>query len=401
MSNLSPYRIMPLGSLSVAGIRSLALTSPAYDRIVLGVGGIGSSALLELARRGARVLGLEQFEGAHDRGSSHGQTRIIRQAYFEHPDYVPLLKQAYIGWERLEQEAGESLFARVGLLEMGPPDGVLIPGVRESARIHGLPLEGLSRDEVRRRFPAFEMHEGMECVFEQNAGVLFVERCIEAAVRRAQVHGAELRWNERVVRISFENRSVTVETNRGRYSAGGLVCCLGAWSCPALPVALPLRVVRKHLHWLAAQDSHLAADRGCPAFFYEVPEGYFYGFPAFDHDGVKVAEHSGGETVLDPSAVDRSLDHRDLTRVQDFTRLSIPSLSGVATRHAVCMYTLTPDEHFIVDRIEDHPSVVYAAGLSGHGFKFATALGGVLATMSLENTTPREAEFLSLKRFPR
>lgn len=377
------------------------LVSPSYDRIVLGVGGIGSSALLGLARRGARVLGLEQFEGSHDRGSSHGQTRIIRQAYFEHPDYVPLLKQAYIGWERLERETGESLFAKVGLVEMGPPDGVLIPGVRESARIHGLPLEVLSPDDVRRRFPAFEVHAGMECLFEKNAGVLFVERCIEAAVRQAQDLGADLRWNERVMRISFESQSVTVETNRGRYSAGGLVCCLGAWSCPALPVTLPLRVVRKHLHWFATQGAHLAADCGCPAFLYEMPEGYFYGFPAFDRDGVKVAEHSGGETVLDPSAVDRSLDLRDLTRVQNFTRLSIPTLSDVTTRHAVCMYTLTPDEHFIVDRIEEHPSVVYAAGLSGHGFKFAITLGEVLATMSLENTIPREANFLSSKRFSR
>lgn len=375
------------------------MTTLAYDRIVLGIGGVGSSVLAALARRGVRALGVDQFEGAHARGSSHGQTRIIRQAYFEHPNYVPLLRQAYTEWERLEQETGRSLFAKVGLLEIGPADGVLIPGVRKSAQLHQLPLESLSVDEVRRRFPAFVVQEGMECVFERNAGVLFVEKCVDAAIELAQGLGADVRWNECLRGVSIDRNGVTVKTDLGTYFAGGVICCLGPWSSAHLPRRVPLRVVRKHLHWFATQDTQLQGSTGCPAFFYEMPEGYFYGFPAFDDRGVKVAEHSGGEPVENPTDVDRSLDSQDLARVLHFNRISIPSLPGIATGHAVCMYTLTPDEHFVVDRDEEDPRFVYAAGLSGHGFKFASALGEILATMSLDDRVPEEVAFLTARRW--
>lgn len=370
-----------------------------YDVIVLGTGGVGSAALFHLARRGTSVLGIDRFPGGHDRGSSHGQTRIIRQAYFEHPDYVPLLLSAYQAWHDLEARCGEKLLYQVGLLEIGPPDGVVLPGVLESARQHQLAVDHLSAREAAQRFPGFNVPERCEAVFEREAGYLLVERCVLAHLAEAQRLGARVRTGESVVRWSANSTGVTVETDRGSYSAARLVITAGAWSGELLAdLGIRLRVLRKHLHWYTAADDHYRFDRGCPTFLYEVPEGIFYGFPQLDEWGVKVGEHSGGNEVVDPLVDSRAVEPDDRRRVEAFVAANLPGVTLTPTNHATCFYTMSPDEHFLVDKHPEHEQVAFAAGLSGHGFKFAGVLGQVLADLALDGRTHLPVGFLSVSR---
>jgi sarcosine oxidase len=383
--------------LTPSGLDKKHMTT--YDVIVLGTGGVGSAALFHLASRGVRVLGLDRFPPGHDRGSSHGQTRIIRQAYFEHSDYVPLLRRAYELWADLEQRRGQSLFYDVGLLEIGPPDGVVIKGVLESARLHNLEVDRLSPADVASRFPGFHIPDGCEAVFERRAGYLLVEQCVLAHLDEAQKLGAELRTGETVLGWTADTGGVTVTTNTQSYSAARLIVTAGAWASQLLSeLGVSLHVLAKHLHWYANEDASYRQDSGCPTFFYEMPDGYFYGFPQFDDQGVKIAEHSGGAIVADPLSADRSVDPQDRRRVEQFLSSHLPGVSNRATHHAVCFYTMSPDEHFIVDRHPRHNQVAFAAGLSGHGFKFSTVLGEVLADLVLNGQTPLPIGFLRYDR---
>jgi monomeric sarcosine oxidase len=373
---------------------------PLYDAIVVGTGGVGSAALFHLAARGARVLGLDRFPPGHDRGSSHGHTRVIRQAYFEHPDYVPLLRRAYTLWDELAARDGQALFERAGLLQIGPPDGAIVPGVLASARQHNLPVEELGPDEVERRFKGFRVPEGAHAVFERDAGYLLVEECVRAHARAAEGAGAEIRSGIAVRSWHAEGTGAVVETDAGSFSAGRLVIAAGAWAGSLLAeLGVPLRVVRKHLHWYAADAACYRRENGCPAFFYEHQHQFFYGFPRIDERGVKVAEHSGGESVADPLAVDRSVDPEDRRRVEESLGRFLPRVSRRPTDHTVCLYTMSPDEHFIVDRHPEHEAVAFAAGLSGHGFKFTSVLGEILAALVLDGRTEQPVGFLNCRRF--
>ena len=370
-----------------------------YDAIVLGVGGVGSAALFHLAARGSRVLGLERFVPGHDRGSSHGQTRLIRQAYFEHPDYVPMVRRAFELWAELEAQCGETLYRQVGLLQIGPPDGEVVRGVRESARVHGLPIENLSADDCRKRFPGFRLPEGCEAVFESRAGYLLVERAVEAHARLAVERGAELHSGETTLSWRANGGGVVVETDRRRYSAARLVIAAGAWSGHLLgSLGISLEVRRKPLYWFRTRGDSYRADRGGPGFLFDLPHGCFYGFPQIDDKSIKVAEHTGGKVVMDPLTVDRELDPADQQRVAAFVQQHLSDATTECLDHAVCMYTMTPDAHFVVDRHPDHPQVVFAAGLSGHGFKFTCMLGEALAQLALDGRAQQPIEFLNVHR---
>jgi len=372
-----------------------------YDAIVLGTGGVGSAAAFHLARRGARVLGLDRFPGGHDRGSSHGQTRIIRQAYFEHADYVPLLRRAYELWAELESLADEKLFHQVGLLQIGPPEGYVIGGVLSAAKQHGLAVDELSAVESHARFPGFHVPEGMVGVFEPAAGYLRVERCVLAHLAAAKQQGAELRTGVTVQSWNADDRNVSVATDQGTFTADKLVITAGAWAPQLLAdLGIPMTVRRKHLHWFEC-DNPVYRGANAPTFFYEMPHGLFYGFPAVDELGVKVAEHSGGETVSDPLTDSRPLEEQDLARVRDFVGEQLPTVGKLArpTRHEVCFYTMSPDEQFIIDTHPRYKNVVFSAGLSGHGFKFTSVLGEIMADLALTGTTPQPVGFLR-HRFP-
>jgi monomeric sarcosine oxidase len=373
-----------------------------YDAIVVGCGAVGSAALLELADRGAKALGVDRFSPPHDRGSSHGRSRLIRKAYFEHPDYVPLVLRAYELWRRLEARSGRSLLHETGLVQIGPADGAVVPGVRDSVRRHGLAIEELRPAEAQRRFPGLLVLEDQEVLFEPDAGFLDVEDCIEATLALAQQAGATLLRDEPVLDWGPEGAGWRIRTARGAYAAGRLVLAGGAWSSQILrSLRLPLTVLRKTLHWFEVEPGAYLARDGFPAFLAERPEGVFYGFPVLDDWGLKAAEHTGGAAAPDPDALDRDERPEDSAGVREFLRRQLPRCRGRQTRFCVCMYTMTPDAHFVVDRHPERAGVAFAAGLSGHGFKFAPALGEILAELTLEGRAQRGAEFLSASRFSR
>ncbi len=370
-----------------------------YDVIVLGAGGVGSAALCHLARRGAKVLGLDRFPPAHDRGSSHGRTRIIRQAYYEHPDYVPLTLRAYELWDELQQRRGEQLLHEAGLLQIGPSGGQVISGVRESARRHRLRVEELSAAEAVNRWSGLRVPAGMCGLYEPRAGYLRVEACVAAHLAEAQRLGAELRTDEPAVAWRADGSGVSVSTPRGTYVAKALAIAAGTWSSQVLAdLNVRLEVRRKHQYWFACDDRAYRADAGCPTYLYELPQGIFYGFPHIDEWGVKVARHTGGDSVADPLHVNRDIDPEDQRLVEDFVAAHLPGVEHRLLHHSVCMYTMTPDEHFLVDRHPLHPQVAFVAGLSGHGFKFTCVLGEALADLATEGRTKLPVGFLNCQR---
>jgi sarcosine oxidase len=381
-----------------------------YDVIVLGAGGVGSASLYELARRGVRAVGIDRFHPPHDRGSSHGQTRVIRQAYFEHSDYVPLLKESYRLWRALEQGAGRQLFHEVGVLEVGPGDGEVVPGVLRTAAEHGLDVEQLNASDIERRWPGLQVPDELVGVFEPNAGYLLVEDCVAANLAAAEAAGATLINDTIVDDWTAEEGGVIVRTSAGDFAAHRLILAAGSWTDTLWAGRLSdqserntqfpkLSVRRKSLFWFEAESTRYDAVAGFPVYLFELPSGVFYGFPRIDGRSVKVAEHSGGRPVDDPATVDRTIDLGEQRRLEAFQAAHLPEVSSRVADHAVCLYTMSPDEHFIVDRHPQHANVVFAAGLSGHGFKFTPVLGRVLVDLALDGGTSLPIDFLSLRRF--
>lgn len=370
-----------------------------YDVIVLGVGGFGSGTFDHLARRGVRVLGLEQFGIAHDRGSSHGETRIIRKAYFEHPDYVPLLVRAYELWSDLQSSAGRELWNLCGLMLAGPPEGEAIAGAKLAAQMHRLSLEELKLSAARTRFPGFRFRDDFSVVFEADAGFLHVEECVLAHIERAVENGAVMKTGERVLAWSSDGKSIRVRTTQAEYHAGRLVVTAGAWAGRILAdLAIPLEVVRKPVFWHNVKTRDYDVTNGASAYLFDMPAGQFYGFPSLDGKSLKVAEHTGGEPVSDPLALDRGIHDSDLRPIRSFLTESMPNVTPDPVRHSVCMYTLSPDRHFIVDRHPQYENVAIGAGFSGHGFKFTSVIGEALADLALDGKTSLPIGFLSLNR---
>ena len=272
-----------------------------YDAIVVGAGGVGSAALYHLAKRGQNVLGIDRFSAAHSRGSSHGKTRIIRKAYFEHPDYVPLLHHAYELWQQLESTGQQQLMQRCGLLQIGPAEGLVIRGVLSSAQQFGLEVEELSVVEIAARASQFRLPSGYQGLFERDAGFLHVEQCVLAHLQQAARYGAELRTDTTVTGWSANDQGACVEIGEERIACERLILTAGPWTSQLLaPLADKLIVRRKPMYWFKTTDDAWLAKRGCPMFLYELPEGIFYGFPQIDQRGVKIAMHTAGPSVNGP-----------------------------------------------------------------------------------------------------
>jgi monomeric sarcosine oxidase len=285
-------------------------------------------------------------------------------------------------------------------LQVGPPAGVVVHGVLEAARLHGLSVDSLSADEVAKRFPGFRVPEGAVGVFEPAAGYLRVERCVLAHLEAAKRHGAELRYGVAAKSWEAEGDGVRVTTDHGKFTAAKLIITVGPWAPQLLrEINVPLTVRRKHLYWFPASDDGYHERRGCPTYLYELPHGVYYGFPQVDELGVKVAEHSGGAVIDDPTHDPRPLDTEDLARVEDFLSRFMPGVGRPMQRRAVCFYTMSPDEHFVVDRHPAQENVYFVAGLSGHGFKFTSVLGEVMADLAMEGRTGLPIGFLELNRF--
>jgi monomeric sarcosine oxidase len=299
----------------------------------------------------------------------------------------------------LSQLCGKALLFPVGVLQVGPRAGRVLPGVLASARQHGLAVDELSANDLSERFPGFRISESLGAVFERNAGYLLVEECVLAHVQQAIAHGAALHIGETVLGWRGTPKGVEVTTDRGTYSAGSLVITAGAWAGPLLAdLGVPLQVVRKSLYWYAADDAGHHQDQGTPGFIFETPEGNFYGFPKRDAAGIKVAEHTGGEMLSDPLKVNRAPIAAETARVEAFLGNYLPGVTREAKGFATCLYTLSPDRNFLVDRHPECGRVSFAAGLSGHGFKFTSVLGEVLADLAIEGETRLPIGFLSVRR---
>ena len=375
-----------------------------YDVIVVGLGAMGSATTYELARRGAKVLGLEAFTPAHQLGSSGGRSRIIRLAYFEHPDYVPLLRAAWDGWHELERLTGEELLIETGGLYAGRVGSEVLDGALKSARRHGLPHHLLDADAVGRRFPALQLDQDMAAVHEPRAGLLVPETCIETQLRLAVDHGAELHFDERVTSWRGAGDGLVVTTVNGTYQASRLVVAAGAWLPRLLPDLAPLlRVERNVLFWFEPVETPelLAPDR-LPVYLVEMDADHtYYGFPTLAGQGVKVARHHGGRSAdsVDPDRLDRQVRPADEQTVRDFCARHLPAANGRLLETRVCMYTNTPDDHFIIDFAPSDRRVVVASPCSGHGFKFSNVVGRICADLAADGGTDFEIGFLSLKRF--
>jgi sarcosine oxidase len=373
-----------------------------FDAVVVGVGGMGSAALYHLARRGLRVLGIERFALAHDRGSSHGVNRIIRLAYLEHPSYVPLLRRAYELWRGLETDAGEQLLFVTGSLDIGPSGSQTFEGSLLSCRLHHLAHEVLSAADVGRRFPGYELPPDIRAVFQPDGGFVLAERGVTAHAAAAVALGASLHEGETVVSVEATDPCVTVRTDRGTYAANRVVVTAGAWAASLLrdlaPLAIPERQV---LVWTAVSNAALFRPSAFPVFNLELPFGRFYGFPEFGIPGFKIGKyHHRGETVS-PDTVDRRIDPEDERVMREAIRACFPAADGPVLHATTCMFTNSPDEHFIVDAWPADPRIVVAAGFSGHGFKFCPVIGEILAQLTVDGDTRHDISLFRLARFSR
>lgn len=372
------------------------------DVIVLGLGGMGSATAAHLAARGASVLGLERFTPAHDRGSSHGETRMVRQAYFEHPDYVPLLRRAYELFEDLDGE-DPGLLVETGGLMIGDPQSRTVTGTLATAARWDMPCDLLDGVQLRRRFPTFSVPDDVVGVFERRAGFVRPERTVRAHLGHAGRCGADLRFGEQALSWSADEGGVEVRTDHGTHHADRLVVTAGAWAPHLLAdLGLPLVVERQVMFWfdLVGDPSRFAVEQH-PVFLWEQPDGMqLYGFPAVDgpRGGLKTAWFRRGAPT-DPDHLDREVHEPEIAAMRSALERCLPGAAGAFRRGVACLYTTTPDEHFVVALHPQHPNVAVGAGFSGHGFKFVPVVGEILAELALTGTTTHPIELFDPARF--
>jgi sarcosine oxidase len=371
-----------------------------FDVIVVGVGGMGGAAVDHLARRGCRVLGLERFDVPNEMGSSHGFTRIIRLAYYEHSSYVPLLRRAYELWRELEANAGEQLLHVTGSIDAGPEASFVFAGSLQSCLDHGLEHEVVDARELGRRYPGYRLPPETLALIQPEGGFLLPERCIVAHVERAHANGAEVRARERVLEWeATAGGGVRVRSDRGAYEAGRLVLAAGAWMDELARLGPDLVAAeRQVLAWLQPQRPELFAPERFPVFNLVVEEGRYYGFPVFAVPGFKVGRYHHLEERVDPDAVEREPTAADEEVLRGFAGRYFPDGAGATMALKVCLFENSPDEHFVLDLHPDYAQVVVAGGFSGHGFKFCSVVGEIVADLALDGSTGHEIDFLRLGR---
>ncbi len=389
------------GAAALAGVAACSKAAQLPEIAVIGAGMAGSAAALHLARRGAKVTLFDQFPFGHQMGSSHGATRLFRTAYFEHPNYVPILQRAMTMWMEFETEAGEKFFHQTGVLQAGPPDGFLLTGLNEAIRTHDLPVRRLDAAALKREHPLLSLPANFEAIFEEEAGFVFAGKTVAHQIRLAKAHGATLRPQTRIDGWEPSTDGVTLNTGNGAKRFDRVVIAAGVWANRLLDLpAAEVSTVPKMLFWRRPDTDGFDLGKGFLPFAVETGDKrLFYGFPAIDDEGVKVAEHTGGEKIAQPEDRSDGPATNEEADLEAFLAASIPALAGRPGAHQGCLYENSSDHHFLVDRHPLSDRVIFAAGLSGHGFKFAPVLGETLAIMALEERTPAEWEFLSLKRF--
>jgi monomeric sarcosine oxidase len=377
-----------------------------YDVIVVGVGSMGSAAAHTLAARGLSVLGLENFGPAHDQGSVHGGSRIIRQAYFEGPAYVPLLQRAFEGWRELQQQSGRDLVTECGGIYIGDPDNPVVTGSRAAAVLHGLPHEILDAAEIRSRFPTMHPPDHAVGVYERNAGYVRPEETVLAGLDLARRYGAVLHFNEPVTGWQATPAGgVEVDTATARYGADRLVLTPGAWATRLLPGGVPILVERQIFYWFepdfTAGVPYKSYADGHPIYIEEADgNGLLYGFPMIDgpDGGLKLAFYRQNIGYTTPQTIDRTVHPEEVDAIRRRAVQLFPQLTGPLVKAATCMYASAPDDHFVIGRLEAMPQVVVACGFSGHGFKFVPVVGEIVADLAQTGTTAHDIDLFDINR---
>jgi sarcosine oxidase len=370
-----------------------------FDVVICGLGAMGSAAAYHLASAGLRVLGLDQFHPPHEKGSSQGKSRIIREAYFEHPAYVPLVQRAYELWADLEKKSRRKLLIQTGGLMIGPEGGALVAGAKRSAEEHALKHRMLASAKLRQEFPLLAVRDEI-AVWEPRAGILFPELCIQAHLDLAIARGASLRFGQRITGWEVRGSGVSVSTESEAFSSRQLLVSAGAWLSSLLPdLRLPLSVERQVLFWFEPQSraDSFKPDR-LPIFIWENElHKYFYGFPDLG-DGIKIGVHHQGE-ITTPDRLNRDVSAKEIAHAHNLLKRHVPDAAGDLKSAVVCMYTNTPDEHFILDWHPAHRQVLIASPCSGHGFKFSAVIGEIASQMLQGEETAFDLNLFRIGRF--
>jgi len=357
-----------------------------FDAIVIGLGANGSSALYHLSKNNKNILGIDRFTPPHSFGSSHGESRIIRQAYHENPMYVPFVKAAYNYWDEIEHESGESLFLKTGGLMLGTEHASVIKGSVLSAETFDIAYEYLTYRDLRKRFPAFKPSKDTVGLLEKNAGILFPEKCIATYLKQAQKNGAIINSNETVLSINPKKDNIEITTNKGTYLTEKLIVSAGAWINELLPeLRLPLTVERQVLFWFRNNNPPFQANLlplNLPIYIWEyLPDQMLYGFPDLGN-GIKIAHHHAGDRI-NPNELNQFVSNKEKSSMQKLTSEYL-NIDAIFNKSAVCMYTNTPDENFIIDYYPGNKNIIVASPCSGHGFKFSSFTGKLLADMVMD-----------------
>ncbi|MDQ0337993.1 monomeric sarcosine oxidase [Caldalkalibacillus uzonensis] len=370
-----------------------------YDVIIVGAGSMGIAAGYYLTKQGIKTLLIDSFNPPHHQGSHHGSTRIIRHAYGEGRQYVALALRAQELWYALEQESQQELFINTGVLGIGEVFSPFIKETIESAQTYNLPLEILKANEVQKRWPGIQIPEHYVGCLETTSGILYSEKCIQAYRDLTLENKGSLLCDTAVHDIKMYKDGVTVMTDNGTFHSDKLIVTAGAWTGKLLPeLELPLQPVRKAFGWFKADESFYDSKR-FPAFFFALPDKLYYGFPSIDGSGVKLGRHDGGQSV-DPDQINRTFgaDDSDESDLRSFLETFMPHASGALIDGKICIYTKTPDEHFIIDQHPEHDHVMIAAGFSGHGFKFSSVVGEILSEITVKGKTKHDISVFKLNR---
>ena len=371
-----------------------------YDVAIIGLGVMGAAALHRLALRNVRAIGIDARTPGHDRGSSHGETRIIRLGYFEHPSYVPLVRESFTLWRALERETGVNLLTVTGIVEIGAPDSALIRGTLASSRLHGLPHDILNAQDLMKRFPAFRVSADHIGVFQPDAGFLNAEAGVAAQIAAARAAGATIKTQSEVLRIEPCARGIRIVMANETIEAGKVVVAAGPWLKKLLPdLPAPIHVTRQVLGWFTPKDAAPFSPDKFPVFLFESRQGVHYGFPPNGDGNVKISKHHHFEEITDPDKCNREVSPRDENSIRDFLAEHLPAANGPMADATTCLYTMTPDGDFILDRLPGNPNILIASPCSGHGFKFAPVIGDILADLATLGATQRDISRFSLSRF--
>lgn len=376
------------------------MSGKTYDVIVAGVGAHGSAACWRLAQRGLRVLGLERFDIPNNRGSSHGINRIIRLAYFEHPDYVPLLRRAYELWRETERAYGEQLLFITGGVDAGRADSMIVTGSLRSCGTHDLPHEVWTAKELHRRFPGFHLPDDFVAVYQPDGGFVACERAITAQAEMAKAAGAEIHTNEKILAWEPRGGGVRVTTERATYDAGHLILSCGAWIGDYVPALKNVAIAeRQVLAWFEPKRPELFALGHFPISIIQTDNGFPYQFPIWGAPGFKLGVYRHLHETGHPDAISREPNARDEALLRNAVETYFPDAAGRTLAMQTCFFTNVPDAHFVIDRLPGAPQVIVASPCSGHGFKFASVIGEILADLVTQERAKSDLQLFSLSRF--